>query len=185
MPGGFAMLLVDNTAYTGLQDIAAPDYIRPPLVGNPLIQLSVSAGRSTSKLEGDFMIGVEDVLGFWWAIIPYTPNVGTRGANALDMVFSDNLISVRVLKTLSMTGSQYEYKVYYRRRMTGETQCLPVGVTGCTEIPWSDGWRMACTNAVNACRNYMNQVSSPQVHELGTVPNVDDNKWFTLTGGQS
>lgn len=176
LTGSVALALTDNINYLGLSDIAGT--VVKPIVGDPKVLLKVSTGTTPT---GTLRFAFEDSRGFWWTDMTSVANTGANTASSLDIIFSDNLLTVRIagLKTVT-NGNTINSVFLYRVRQTSETECLPkvckynwYGQT--FEVPLENcfsttaAYQTFLANEVTACRNYMTSSSTnTQVKTLGT-----------------
>ncbi|MFM8315069.1 MAG: hypothetical protein ACKOA8_12365 [Deltaproteobacteria bacterium] len=180
--------LVDKTSYTGLIDIAKPDIVELPLVGDAKVRLQISDSRSQS-IDGSLFIAFEDQAGFWgarWEKAVKNTGVQTSSSSGrtVDLIFADDLLVVRTQGIV--VNQNFVGALYYRLRQPGDTACKAVK-TYCT-VTWpgfppysfeiQDG--QTCpgystpVDTVTPCRTYMNP-SNPQVKQLGTFTNTFSN----------
>lgn len=168
LTGSAALALTDNINYTGLTDIAGN--IVTPIVGDPQALLKITNTRDQS-VEGTLLVSFEDKLGFWGADMTSVPKSGVNTSQSLDILFTDNALTFRVVA--SRLGDNLLSTLYYRVRQSGETQCLPVKcyfnwAGQQYEVPFNS---LYCPipepDVVGTCRNYMNPTDSA-VKVLGT-----------------
>ncbi|MFM8269823.1 MAG: hypothetical protein ACKN9V_06495 [Pseudomonadota bacterium] len=176
LTGAVAVALSDNINYTGLSDIAGS--VVKPIVGDPKVVLKITNGTTPT---GRLRFAFEDRRGFWWTDMTSVASTGANTASSLDIIFSDNLLTVRIagLKTVT-NGNTLNSVFLYRVRQTSETECLPkvckynwLGQT--FEVPLEScfstqaAYQTFLTNEATACRNYMTSSSTnTQVKTLGT-----------------
>jgi hypothetical protein len=120
---------------------------------------------------------------------------GSNTSSSLDIIFSDNLLTVRIagLKTVT-NGNTLNSVFLYRVRQAQETQCLPkvcnynwfgqtfqLPIERCFST--TTEYQTFLANEVTTCRNYMTSSSSNnQVKTLGTFQ-VNYTDIAVLTGG--
>ena len=176
LTGAVALSLTDNINYTGLSDIAGT--VVKPVVGDAKVQLKVTNSTTPS---GTLRLAFEDHRGFWWTDMNSVSGTGSNTSSSLDIIFSDNLLTVRIagLKTVT-NGNTLNSVFLYRVRQAQETQCLPkvcrynwFGQT--FELPLercfstTAEYQTFLANEVTTCRNYMPSSSTnTQVKTLGT-----------------
>lgn len=165
-----AINLRDKVTYSDLSAIAGN--IVTPIVGDPRALLKITNTRNQS-VNGTLLVAFEDKLGFWGADMKSVPGTGVNTSSSLDIIFSDDALTLRV--QASRLGDNLLSTLYYRKRATGETQCLPVkcyitfgGVR--YEVPFGSAWcPMAAPDVAGTCQAYMNPISSnTAVKQLGT-----------------
>lgn len=176
LTGAAALALNDNVNYVGLSDIAGT--VVKPIVGDPKVLLKVT---SSTTPTGTLRFAFEDSRGFWWTDMNSVSGTGSNTSSALDIIFSDNLLTVRIaaLKTVT-NGNSLNAVFFYRVRQAQETECLPkvckynwYGQT--FELPLErcfstqNAYQTFLANEVTLCRNYVTPSSSnTQVKTLGT-----------------
>lgn len=168
LSGSAALSLSDNINYTGLSDIAGN--IVTPIVGDPQALLKITNTREQS-VEGTLLVSFEDKLGFWGADLTSVPKSGVNTSQSLDILFTDNALTFRVVA--SRLGDTLLSTLYYRVRQSGENQCLPVKCYFSWagqqyEVPFNSIYcPIPEPDVVGTCRNYMDP-SDSSVKTLGT-----------------
>ena len=149
--------LVTARDYSGLEAIFGIVY--PPLVGDPLLRVDITATRERTA-EGHLYLGFEDKQEFVYLEMDSAPQVSYRDAHYLDMVFSDDQGAFRVFGPIN-TSNILTATVSYRIRQSGENQCRQYIVCD---------WVSPCRPQMDtvACKNYLSETAT-QVHSLGTV----------------
>lgn len=162
--------LDDKINYSGLVAIAGN--VVTPIVGDPKVLLRITNTQNTN-VEGNLRLAFEDKVGFWWADLNSVKGTGINTSSALDIIFSDNSLTLRISATRA--GDTLNPKIHYRVRQNGENQCLPMrcyvtfgGVK--YEVPFGSQWCPAAEpDTAGICRDYMNPSSSNiSVKSLGT-----------------
>lgn len=149
------MLLADGL--NGLTDIF--NFVVPPLVGDPLVLMNISGGRS-NVVTGSILVVFEDAVGFGGAQLNSFEEVGVRTSNYIDMIFADDELVLRAVTFFS--GDDLNGTVYYRVRQAGENQCKKI-IVNCFGNPFCN----PNPDVETPCRNYMN-LGNSAVEELGT-----------------
>ncbi|MBI1862066.1 MAG: hypothetical protein HYR96_14220 [Deltaproteobacteria bacterium] len=169
--------LTDVTSFSALRDMAINVF--PPLVGNPLLQLTMSASRATD-ISGSLLFGFEDQYGFWGAQQVSFPGTGYQSDTVLDVIFADDSLVTRV--SASRFLDNLSGTLYYRIRSSGDTACKQQYVT-CTVIGFPGSGTICPTapDTVVPCQNYMSP-SDTHVKKVGTF-SAKFSKWTTITGG--
>jgi len=168
LSGSVALALTDNVNYTGLSAIAGN--IVTPIVGDPRVLLKTTNTREQS-VEGTLLVSFEDKLGFWGANMVSVPKSGFNTSQSLDILFTDNALTFRVVA--SRMGDNLLSTLYYRVRQSGETQCLPVKCYYTWagqryEVPFNSLYcPIPAPDVVGTCRSYMDPAQSA-VKVLGT-----------------
>lgn len=168
LSGSVALALQDNINYTGLSDIAGN--IVTPIVGDPRALLRITNTREQS-VEGTLMVSFEDKLGFWGADLVSVPKSGVNTSQSLDILFTDNALTFRVVA--SRMGDNLLSTLYYRVRKTGENECLPVKcyfnwAGQQYEVPFNSTYcPIPAPDVVGTCRTYM-EPGNTDVKILGT-----------------
>jgi len=168
LTGSAALALTDNINYTGLSDIAGN--IVTPIVGDPRALLKITNTRDQA-VEGTLLVAFEDKLGFWGADMVSVPKSGVNTSQSLDILFTDNAITFRVVS--SRMGDNLLSTLYYRVRQSGEKQCLPAKCYYTWagqqyEVPFNSIYcPVSAPDVVGTCRNYM-APNQTNVKVLGT-----------------
>lgn len=173
LTGAVALALTDNVNYVGLSDIAGT--VVRPIVGDPKVQLKVTSGTAPT---GTLRFAFEDSRGLWWTDMTSVSNTGTNTSSSLDIIFSDNALTVRILGVKTVVNGNTINSIFlYRVRQAQETDCLPKickNIYG-QELPLSScfltqsAYQTFLANEVTSCRNYMTASSTnSQVKNLGT-----------------
>ena len=160
--------LEDKINYSGLSAIAGNVVL--PIVGDPRVVLKITNTRN-QEVNGTLLLAFEDKLGLWVANMNSVEKTGANTAQALDIIFSDNALTVRI--TAGRLGENLLSNIHYRVRQTGETQCLPAkcyvtfgGVK--YEVPFGSSWcPIPQPDTAGICRNYM-ATTQTAVKKLGT-----------------
>ena len=172
--------LVDETNLTGLKDIAEGQ-VYPPLVGDPLINMTITSGGGT-VVNGQVLVAFEDSQEFWGAQLPSFNGMGVALANSLDMTFADEDMVIRVMG--SINNGTLDGNIYYRMRQSGDTECENVTVTcepdgyiyattgrGVRQLigfhSRDDGQCNTNYDTVTPCQQYIDTTNS-QVKQLGS-----------------
>jgi hypothetical protein len=125
---GAQINVADITTYSGVEDIMKPDLLvltdTNSIVGNPLIRMDLNTSTTSTTAQKVFLF-VEDAVGGWAAEIPEVKGTQRRTSTALDIIFSDDYLTVRVVGSIS--SGRLAANIFYRVRATGEEQCLPRG----------------------------------------------------------
>jgi hypothetical protein len=160
--------LEDKINYSDL--IAIAGNVVTPIVGDPRVLLKITNTRS-EKVNGTLLLAFEDKLGFWGADMNSVADTGVNTSSALDIIFSDNALTVRI--TASRLGEILLSHIHYRVRQSGETQCLPAscyitfgGIK--YEVPFGSQWcPIPKPDTAGICRSYMTTTQAA-VKKLGT-----------------
>lgn len=188
------LFLTDFTNFTGLTEVAYPDVIYPvinpdgtkQLVGDgAFIQVQIPNTRNATFENSKLLIAAEDAKGLWWLKMKQFKGTGTQNGTSFDVIFSDDIIVVRVDAVIT-SGNLVQGNVRYRRRVSGENQCKPVVVTGCSSVPvWHPWYQQYCVTPPDTktpCLDYMNP-NNAQVKTLGTF-NANYSDIAILSEGQ-
>lgn len=173
-----AINLDDKINYSGL--IAIAGNVVTPIVGDPRAVLKITNTTNLS-VNGTLRLAFEDKAGFWWADMNSVEGTGVNTSSALDIIFSDNSLTIRIIAGRS--GNLLISNIYYRVRQSGETQCLPVYcyVNG-TPVPFGSQFcPIPKPDTAGICRNYISTTLS-SVKKLGTF-SASYNDVAVLTGG--
>lgn len=162
--------LTDPIQFMGLKDLAKVIYL--PVV-ETFFALSLPSNRDSS-IAAQMLVGFEDRLGFWGALLSTFEGTSTRTSDQIDLIFSDSELSFRV--TAGINGDAFvDPRIFYRVRQTGETQCQKITYT-CTAFypngaPYYGSPQCPQPPPVDttaaACRTYMN-LGNASVKQLGT-----------------
>ncbi len=122
--------LVSNSDLSNLETIFGIVY--PPLVGDPKIGMDINSSR-TNKVSGKLYIGMEDDRAFTWREWSSLDTMSNRTSSALDGWFLDDEMVVRVTGGISGSPSSVQGQIKFRKRVSGETQCIPSTVQYCAQ----------------------------------------------------
>lgn len=138
--------------YTNLEDLilAANEAIVPPVVGDPLIAMSIESGRST-QVKGQLYLAVEDKEGFAWREWSSLEQMSQRSSSFISSFFLDDEVVVKV--TGPITSEKFMGTISFRSRQNGETQCIPYTVTYTDYTPYCVG-QETTYNGQRACYGY-------------------------------
>jgi len=178
LTGSVVLALQDNTQYSGLSAIAGN--ITLPVVGDPRVLLKITTTRSET-VNGTLRVAFEDRTGYWWTDMNSVKNSGSHTSTGLDIIFSDNLLTLRVTAIKTATnGDILQSALLYRVRAASEDQCLPatcyINWYGQRlELPLNRCFSTQAAldtylnNRLTACRNYMtSSTTNTAVKTLGT-----------------
>ncbi len=172
--------LKDTTNFIGLNDIATPNIVVPPIVDTVFL-MEILGGRSSTP-TGTMVLGFEDSRGFLAAQMSSYPKYSRQTSSELEMIFTDEVFSVKVVGNI--VNDTLSGKIHYRVRTKNsagellEKQCLPKVCKG-TQTSYTWVWdnypytghytetvtEVACPSDVqaqkelewlNECKSYMN-----------------------------
>jgi hypothetical protein len=171
------IVLTDSVNFSGLEDLSQVIFL--PIVGDPLVKINISDGRSQS-VSGDVLVAFEDREGFWGAQLESFEQTGIRTSTQIDMIFADDELVIRVVGVI--VGNDLNGVVYYRQKQAEENECRKVVVT-CDPVgpffPAGNG-SGSCDTTVDVstpCRAYMS-TSLSQVKQLGSF-SATYSDWVT------
>lgn len=168
LSGAFPLALTNGTS--ALKALA--QNVFPPLVGDPLISLTIDQTREVS-IAGNILFAFEDQLGFWGAELPSF--TGLQSDSLIDILFADDEFVLRVVaerKVDDLSGI-----LYYRLRLAGDTACRETFVT-CEESPFGFSFPPYCysrPDTATPCRAYMN-LAQASVKSVGSFK-AKYSKW--------
>ena len=178
LTGSVVLALRDNVQYSDLSAVAGN--ITLPVVGDPRVLLKITNTRN-EKINGNLRLAFEDKRGYWWTDVNSVKDSGSNTSTGLDIIFTDNLLTLRVTAIKTATnGDVLQSALLYRVRAANEDQCLPAA---CymnwygqrLELPLERCFQNQAAldtyllNRLNACRSYMTSSSTnTAVKTLGT-----------------
>lgn len=144
--------LAQSGVYTNLEDLVLQpnESVVLPLVGDPLIAMSLEGGR-TNQVKGKLFVALEDKQGFAWREWTSLEAMSQRSSSFLSGYFLDNEMVVKV--TGPIVNERFQGTVSFRVRQQGEQQCLPQTVTYYEWVPYCVG-QETTYNGQRACYGY-------------------------------
>ncbi len=171
--------LTDRANLSALKDLA--HNVFPPLVGDPLLQLSLTRSRE-QNISGKLLFSFEDQFGFWGAELQSFASTGFQTDTKLDIIFADDEFVLRV--AADRTIDDLTGLLFYRIRQTADTACRSSFVTcEVSGFPYFN-FPPQCfspTDASAQCRSYMN-LSGSSVKSIGAF-RAKFSSWAILNDG--
>lgn len=82
------------TNFDPFREIFSDYFIGPP-IGN--IPLTLKLKLQNQFARSEFFLGIEDALGFSWAIVPYFQGTGMLSSTSFEMIFADDSVAIRIV----------------------------------------------------------------------------------------